>query len=565
MVTRTPAPRRAARARTTGMAVLLAAVSTLSSAPALAQSPRASSAPQAVGTPSAVPPRGATVRSGQTRSADDPSTASRGGTRVTSARAPVQCEKCHADRQFLAGKAKGERGDSVLFVPDTLLRDSRHRTLVCADCHAGYNDGYPHATVPAVSLKCQECHDDQGAAYHRSIHAKNFDDKGDAPTCVNCHSSHRVLGADDVRSPTYPLNVARLCGSCHDKSHILDAYFDAPGDTVARSAVKDFRRSVHGLAMTQAGLTVSASCSDCHDAHRVLPHDSTESTLSRANVKGTCGACHAGLLTTYDSSAHGLALLSGDTTETGQQAPVCIECHGGHKVVDAKDPAWFADVVRECGACHQRLIETYVTTYHGKASALGYGVAAKCSDCHTAHAMLPADDPKSSVHPDNLVDTCGACHEGANANFVMYKPHGDPHDRERNPELYWVWLGMTALLVGVFSFFGVHSLLWFGRLLSVRKERQAARAHVGPGGPTGDSGSGGAQTPMPPVPPAPAPGTVAPPGSDLPAPSSEASARDAASVTPPAYEAGHQLPPPDARPVPPSAAPDRTDPRGPQA
>ncbi|MFN8670147.1 MAG: hypothetical protein U0164_23385 [Gemmatimonadaceae bacterium] len=414
-----------------------------------------------------------TLRSGRSRSVDTRTIATKKGTRVTGGRGPVQCEKCHADRQFLAGKAKGAKGDSVLFVPDTLLRDSRHQTLVCADCHAGYNDGYPHTKVPQVALTCAHCHEDQGAAYDRSIHAPNFKKEGDAPTCASCHSAHRVLGADDPRSPTYPLNVAQLCGSCHNKKKILEAYFDKPADSTARTAVKDFRKSAHGLAMSKAGLTVSATCSDCHDAHRVLPADSAASTLNRRNVKNTCGACHAGMLATYDSSAHGQALAKGDTTETGNKAPVCVECHGGHKVVEADDPAWFAGVVQECGTCHKRLLETYFETYHGKASTLGYGIAAKCSDCHTAHAMLEAKDPKSSVHKDNLVETCGACHQGANANFVAYKPHGDPRDKDKNPELYWVWLFMTTLLVGVFSFFGIHSLLWFLRLLSVRKERAA--------------------------------------------------------------------------------------------
>jgi len=418
------------------------------------------------------------LRSGRSRSVDTRTVATKKGTRISGGRGPVQCEKCHADRQFLAGKAKGAKGDSVLFVPDTLLRDSRHQTLVCADCHAGYNDGYPHTKVPQVALTCAHCHDDQGAAYDRSIHAPNFKKEGDAPTCASCHSAHRVLGADDPRSPTYPLNVAQLCGSCHNKKKILEAYFDKPADSTARSAVKDFRKSAHGLAMSKAGLTVSATCSDCHDAHRVLPADSSASTLNRRNVKNTCGACHAGMLATYDSSAHGQALAKGDTTETGNKAPVCVECHGGHKVVEADDPAWFAGVVQECGTCHKRLLSSYFETYHGKASTLGYGIAAKCSDCHTAHAMLEAKDPKSSVHKDNLVETCGACHQGANANFVAYKPHGDPRDKEKNPELYWVWLFMTTLLVGVFSFFGIHSLLWFLRLLSVRKERAAAHRAV---------------------------------------------------------------------------------------
>lgn len=422
--------------------------------------------------------------------------ATRSGSRATGGGA-VQCEKCHADRQFLVGKSRTVRGDSVLFVPDTLLRDSRHRTLVCADCHVGYNDGYPHVSVPAVAVPCSTCHAVQDTAWLRSTHAPNFVEKGDAPTCVSCHGSHRVLGADDPRSPTYPLNVARLCGSCHSERRILEGYFQAPGDTTARTAVRDYRHSVHGLAMTRAGLTVSATCSDCHGAHDVLPPDSTASTLSRANVAATCGACHAGVLATYDSSAHGRALVTGDTTETGMRAPVCVECHGGHKVVEANDPAWFSGVVRECGACHERLIETYFETYHGKATELGYGIAAKCSDCHTAHAMLPADDTLSSVHPANLVETCGQCHEGANANFVQYRPHGDPHDREKDPELYWVWLFMTALLLGVFAFFGAHTFLWLGRSAVERWGRR--------------------RDAEPPVPPA-ASATTEPPGTGPPTP-----------------------------------------------
>ena len=102
------------------------------------------------------------LRSGRSRSVDTRTVATKKGTRISGGRGPVQCEKCHADRQFLAGKAKGAKGDSVLFVPDTLLRDSRHQTLVCADCHAGYNDGYPHTKVPQVALTCAHCHDDQG-------------------------------------------------------------------------------------------------------------------------------------------------------------------------------------------------------------------------------------------------------------------------------------------------------------------------------------------------------------------------------------------------------------------
>jgi hypothetical protein len=99
---------------------------------------------------------------------------------------------------------------------------------------------------------------------------------------------------------------------------------------------------------------------------------------------------------------------------------------------------------------------------------LGGSLTAKCSDCHTPHGNLPADDPASSVHPSNLLETCARCHETASAGFVEYHAHGDHRDRENYPWLYWSWLLMTSLLVGVFIFFGMHSVLWLGRALTDR-------------------------------------------------------------------------------------------------
>ena len=67
------------------------------------------------------------------------------------------------------------------------------------------------------------------------------------------------------------------------------------------------------------------------------------------------------------------------------------------------------------------------------------------------------------------MQTCSQCHEGANANFVKYDPHADPHSRERNPGLYAASRFMTFLLMGVFGFFGLHTGLWFFRSVRVRK------------------------------------------------------------------------------------------------
>lgn len=391
---------------------------------------------------------------------------------------PVTCGVCHGNREFLVGKAPTPAGEASLFVPDSFIRDTRHGGLTCAQCHPGYDAGYPHRTS-AVAVPCSSCHAEAGEEWEASVHATNVAERGDAPSCVGCHGSHVVLGADDRRSPTHPLNVASLCGSCHADPAIIGTYFMAPEKAQARTAVEQFYQTVHGSALTRAGLVVSATCNDCHRAHQVLPSESPGSSVSRDSIATTCGACHEGILEEFMSSSHGLALRTGATTSAGESAPVCIECHTAHDIVRADQPRWFLGVVEECGSCHEDLYETYFETYHGKATGLGYELAAQCADCHTAHAMLPATDPGSSVYPTNRVETCAVCHPSANQNFVEYYAHGDPRDRAKYPRLFWPWLFMTSLLGGVFLFFGTHTMLWLGRLAIDRVRGRGANESDG--------------------------------------------------------------------------------------
>jgi hypothetical protein len=83
------------------------------------------------------------------------------------------------------------------------------------------------------------------------------------------------------------------------------------------------------------------------------------------------------------------------------------------------------------------------------------------------------------------VETCGRCHEGANANFVKYDPHADKHDRARSPALFFASKFMTVLLGAVFVFFGIHTALWFSRGVWLRRSPATgwadAPAAAGPG------------------------------------------------------------------------------------
>jgi len=387
----------------------------------------------------------------------------------------VECTKCHGDRDLMSSNATTTRRASVLFVTRTALDSSVHRSLACTDCHRGFEAGFPHQ-VSQVVVPCSTCHEQEGRDWAASIHARNAETVGDAPTCVGCHGSHRIRAASDPQSPTYPLNVAGLCSRCHADPTIIGRYFTGPAQEEARVAATAFPKSVHGIALTRDGLVVSATCSDCHRAHFILPADSPRSSVNRANIPQTCGTCHAGVVKVFEASAHGPDYPPQPGIAVGHQRPVCIDCHSAHEIVRADRPAWQRSTIQKCGNCHEHLYETYFETYHGQVTEVGSNLAAKCSDCHTPHNMRSPSDPESTVYPANLVQTCGQCHEGANANFVKYYPHGDPTQRARYPRLYWPWLLMTALLVGVMSFFVLHSVLWLIR---------NALEHAGTGSPPG--------------------------------------------------------------------------------
>jgi hypothetical protein len=100
---------------------------------------------------------------------------------------------------------------------------------------------------------------------------------------------------------------------------------------------------------------------------------------------------------------------------------------------------------------------------------------ATCASCHGAHDILPASNAGSKVSAQNRLQTCTECHPGAGAKFASYDPHANRHDKARNPFYYYAAKFMEWLLIGVFGFFGLHTVLWFGRLVVARFEARGDR------------------------------------------------------------------------------------------
>jgi hypothetical protein len=370
------------------------------------------------------------------------------------------CLACHGDES-----AKRANGTSVAVKPE-VFGASIHGAagIACVDCHADLAKGFEGAHADALKpAQCAACHDKAVAAYDRGVHAQARRGGGTlAANCADCHGTHDILPSSEPTSRTHHLRLIETCGRCHGNEEIIKR-----GKIAIGNVVDLFKDSIHGKALIKSGLSVAPTCTDCHSNHDIRRKTDPESKVFRKTIPATCSSCHEGVGRQYWESIHGVQVAKGSPL-----APVCTSCHTAHQIRRSDVEGWKLEVIRECGTCHEQSLNTYRDTFHGQVTALGYSRVASCADCHGSHNIFPKADPRSQVAPGNVVASCKKCHIGATESFAKYDPHGDPENRERNPMLFFTSKFMKMLLFGVFTFFGIHTGLWFGRGM---QQKAAAR------------------------------------------------------------------------------------------
>jgi len=184
---------------------------------------------------------------------------------------------------------------------------------------------------------------------------------------------------------------------------------------------------------------VAATCNDCHSsggtAHKILSPGHPDSSINHFEIPRTCGKCHQGVENDFWEGIHGKLVARGET-----DSPVCTSCHGEHGIISPKDPR--SPVSRSrvaeqtCSPCHESAVlnekyglptgrlTTFIDSYHGLKSKAGDTRVANCASCHGVHRILPSKDPTSTVHPDNLQQTCGECHPSISAKMAAIPIHG---------------------------------------------------------------------------------------------------------------------------------------------
>ena len=327
-----------------------------------------------------------------------------------------RCLRCHAKDGFSREDAFGRERD--LHVTADAFHDSVHGQQDCVGCHQDIVK-VPHNKGVERKVGCVECHMEEWGK----------------------------LQSEDVKAENSKLDkVVEHIQSYMDSMH-------------ARPRLDDQSRT-------------NATCYNCHGSHYIEPVDREERSENYLNFPNVCGTCHSDELELYKTSVHGREWSQGNSS-----AAVCSDCHSRHGVNQVSDAAGRVEITQSCGNCHKESLDSYLNTYHGKVTTLGYGETAKCYDCHGSHQIQRVDDPASSVHADNRLETCQTCHEGATKGFLTFQPHGNAHDFEKYPQMWLAQNFMIGLLIGTFAFFWLHSALWFYREYMDRKQGKD-RPHV---------------------------------------------------------------------------------------
>ena len=331
-------------------------------------------------------------------------------------------------------------------------------STVCLGCH-----GVEGFAVQGADGKMRSLYIEP-SKFLNSVHGKTW-------ACVDCHQQV-------TKVPHEKLDRIKVgCITCHQDLYENALFENKPAETAELGMVVQridaFMKTIHARPNRQDQSTTNATCYNCHDVHYIYPKGTPIWSEWHLALPKRCGSCHTQEFAEYSTSIHGRQVL----LDYNPKAATCAECHTSHNIESTALPTTLLTITQNCGNCHQAQLKSYLETYHGQVTKLGYTFTAKCFNCHGYHNIQRVNDPGSKVSPANRLQTCRQCHQYATAGFVTFEPHATTNDFARYP---YTWLAskfMILLLGGTFTFFWTHSAFWYFR--EVRDHLSGAhRLHV---------------------------------------------------------------------------------------
>ncbi len=165
-----------------------------------------------------------------------------------------------------------------------------------------------------------------------------------------------------------------------------------------------------GAAQPQAQGIVQDSTYGCIICHADKRRAFAQGVHSERGIR--CHDCHGGDPTQYEvAPAHRRGFAG--SLDKRATVRLCASCHS--------DP----NQMRQYGLAADQLAE-FRTSRHGQLLLeQGNDDAPTCTDCHEAHTIRRANDARSLVHPTNIPETCGSCHQ----DEALMARYGIPADQ----------------------------------------------------------------------------------------------------------------------------------------
>ena len=165
------------------------------------------------------------------------------------------------------------------------------------------------------------------------------------------------------------------------------------------------------LCMTISGVVFSQEspewleqdqCYSCHLENEVLPESFSLNDI-HMQAEISCSGCHGGDKSSddFDQAKSSKAGFVEKPTKT-KTPQFCGKCHSDLEYMRAFRPMIQTDQEAQ-----------YYTSVHGQRLRKGDLNVADCTNCHAVHSIMPAQDPRSTVHPFKLPQTCNSCHGDA--------------------------------------------------------------------------------------------------------------------------------------------------------
>ncbi len=373
------------------------------------------------------------------------------------AQANDDCLACHDDASLTADRG----GKTVsMYVNPSIVGKSVHKKLNCIACHLDANvSEFPHPDKLAP-VNCGTCHKNPQMQFNSGIHGKAFNAKDThAPSCKECHGHHDIIVHTDPKSRTYKMNIPVLCGTCHKEGAPVGRLYQITEHNI----IENYSQGTHGIGLFKKGLTVTATCNDCHGNHMILPSKDKKSSVSSANVVATCMKCHARI-----EDVHKKVIKNELWEPKRGQIPSCSECHPTHLVkvtsilADVSDKSCVSchidgDAYRtvdgkkvslkmhredymnsshkkisctkchtqvnlnakrpcektvkvDCSGCHKEVSEKYFGSGHGVGYMNKKANSPYCTDCHGTHTIKSMKDSSSITYRGAVPALCGKCH-----------------------------------------------------------------------------------------------------------------------------------------------------------